>query len=223
MWSEEKKILCHEAILEVGEGLRCMREAEVEQERQKAIRSTEEVVRREETQRRDRELEEARQQWKRERQQLFVEAHQSQLRAVAKHAASLEKELRREFADRTRKMVAEHEAALEAAVKSAWEEAGRAREAAVEEARLEEKGRAKADAERVMEEVAEERRAGKRRAELEKARELEIGSRGEGVRGEMLQTAGTVRGRSGGHSRGPGGAGEDDGAQDRLGGEVHQT
>lgn len=54
-------------VAAVGEGLRARHEAEAEESKQRAIRSTEEVVRREETEKREKALEEAGGQWERER------------------------------------------------------------------------------------------------------------------------------------------------------------
>lgn len=60
----------------VGESLRQHYSEQAEDDRRRAIRSTEEVVRREEAQRREEELAAAQDRWRKERQELFKEAHQ---------------------------------------------------------------------------------------------------------------------------------------------------
>lgn len=157
----------------MGEGLRAQSEADAEERRQRSIRSTEEVVRREETAKREAALEQAREVWERERQQLFVEAHQNQLRAIAKHAGSLEEKLRGEFAAKTKQMAFESENNLREAVEKTWEEARRVEETAVQRARVEERERARVEAERMRGVVAEERAMEQEEALLDKRQALE--------------------------------------------------
>ena len=88
----------------MGEDLRQQYEVAAEESRQKAIRCTEEVVRREEEERRQQALAAARKEWQLERQQLFKEAHESQLRAIARQNSILEEKRRQEFADATVQM-----------------------------------------------------------------------------------------------------------------------
>lgn len=88
----------------VGEDLRLQYEAAAEDSKQKAIRCTEEVVRREEEERRQQTLVAARKEWQLERQELFREAHESQLRAIARQNGILEKKLRQEFTDTVAQM-----------------------------------------------------------------------------------------------------------------------
>ena len=83
----------------MGEDLRQQYQAAAEDSKQEAIRCAEEAVRREEEERRQQALAAARKEWQLERQQLFKEAHESQLRAIARQNRILEKKLRQEFAD----------------------------------------------------------------------------------------------------------------------------
>ena len=156
----------------MGEGLRERHAAEAEADRQRAIRSTEEVVRREEAERREKAVEAAREQWARERQQLFVDAHQTQLRAIAKHCGILEAKLRDEFATKLKKVAAEDEKQLKDKVEITWVEAGAIRDAEVQQAKAEERERAEREAERVRGMVAEEKMAERERALLEKDQAL---------------------------------------------------
>ena len=148
----------------VGEGLRERREAEAEDSKQRAIRCTEEVVRREEEEKRERALEAAKEEWARERQQLFVEAHQSQLRAIARQSAILEERLRKEFADKLKEVAEEKRRHLVETVERTWSEADGIREVAVQAAREEERESAADEARRVREIVEEEKRAARERA-----------------------------------------------------------
>ena len=164
---------CIYAAADVGEGLRARQEAAAEESRQRAIRSTEEVVRREEAEKREKALREAAGRWDKERQQLFVEAHQSQLRAVAKHTGILEEKLRSEFAAKMTRKAAENKTQLEYTVEQTWMEAGTVQDRAVLQARAEERERARQEAERVRGIVAQEKVAERERALLEKDRALE--------------------------------------------------
>ena len=160
-------------LADVGEGLRAQYEAEAEEHRQRSIRSTEEVVTREETGKREEALKQAREEWDRERQQLFVEAHQNQLRAIAKHTAILEEKLRSEFASKMKQTVAEGEKRLREAVERTWLEARAVQDKAVQQARSEERERARLEAERVRGVVAEEKAAEQEQAQLDKDRALD--------------------------------------------------
>lgn len=141
--------------------------------KQKAIRCTEEVVRREETAERERALAAARDEWKKERQELFKEAHQSQLRAIAKHSAILEEKLRNEFAETLMRAQDENRQHLQAMVEATWREAEELKQKAVAEARKEERALAREEAERVAERVVQEKRAAAELAAKEKAHALE--------------------------------------------------
>lgn len=157
----------------MGEGLREQCEAEAEDRKQRAIRCTEEVVRREEEEKRERALEAAKEEWARERQQLFVEAHQSQLRAIARHNAILEERLRKEFADKLKEVAEEKRRHLVETVERTWSEANGIREAAVQEAREEEREKAADEARRVRGIVEEEKRAAREQALQELSQALE--------------------------------------------------
>lgn len=158
----------------MGEGLRTQYESMAEENRQRAIRSTEEVVRREETEKRERALEEARELWAKERQRLFVEAHQNQLRAITKHTGILEEKLRGEFASKMKEIAEENRRQLEHRVEKTWREAGAIQDEAVQQARLEERERAVQEAERVREVVTEEKLIERQQALLEKDQALNI-------------------------------------------------
>lgn len=159
-------------FVEVGEGLRAQHDAMAEEDKQRAIRSTEEVVRREEAEKRERALKEARDQWAKERQELFVEAHQNQLRAIAKHTSILEEKLRREFVSKTKEIAADNKRQLEHTVERTWLEAGIIRDQAVLLARSEEREKAVQEAERVREVVSEEKAMERQQALLEKEQAL---------------------------------------------------
>lgn len=109
----------------------------------------------------------------RERQQLFVEAHQNQLKAIAKHTTILEEKLRSEFAMKTKKLAAENKRQLEHTVERTWVEAGAVRDEAVQQARSEERERALLEAEQMEQVVAEEKMAERKQALLEKDKALE--------------------------------------------------
>ena len=130
-------------------------------------------MRREEAEKREKALQEATEHWEKERQLLFVEAHQSQLRAIAKHTGILEEKLRSEFAAKMKKKAAENKSQLEYTVEKTWKEAGTVQDKAVLQARSEERERARQEAERVRRRVAEEKMADREQALLEKERALE--------------------------------------------------
>ena len=158
---------------DIGETLRQEYEVKAEEDKQRAIRCTEEVVRREEAQLREQALAAAREEWKHERQQLFKDAHQSQLRAIAKQTAILEDKLRKEFSERLMKVDEANRQYLEKIVKETWEEAEEVKRKAILETRLEEQSLAREEAGRVAERVMEERGHDKEVAALEKAQALE--------------------------------------------------
>lgn len=155
-------------FVEVGEGLRAQHDAVAEENKQRAIRSTEEVVRREEAEKKEGALKEARERWAKERQELFVEAHQNQLRAIAKHTSILEEKLRSEFATKMKEVATGNKKRLEHTVEKTWLEAGDIRDEAVLQARAEEREKAVREAERVRETVSEEKAIERQQALLEK-------------------------------------------------------
>ncbi len=159
--------------LEIGEKIRLQVAEDVEDSKQRAIRCTKEVVEREQTQIREDELSRAREAWKSEKQQLYQEAHQNQLRAIAGQTGLLEDRLREEFQDRLTRIEEEHQEYMELTVQNTWEKARVIREKAVADTRLEEQQYAAEEARRVAERVAQEKVEEKEQAEREKARALE--------------------------------------------------
>ena len=153
--------------------MRYQYEQAVEDDKQKAIRCTEEVIRREESCRREQELNMARSDWKKERQQLFQEAHQSQLRAIAKQNALLEHKLRKEFADTMVEVQGQHKEHTEQVIKDTWAEAETVKRKAIEDTRMEERGLAQEEARKVATRVAEEQQREAEKASNEKAQALE--------------------------------------------------
>lgn len=147
-------------------------ESKAEENKQRAIRCTEEIVRREEALKLEKELAKAKDEWKKERQQIYMDAHHSQLRAIAKETAILEKQLRKEFKEELARVREEFQQHLEVTVKQTWEEANRIKESAVADARQEEQTLALQEAERVAQDVEEQRRKALEKAERERKRAL---------------------------------------------------
>ncbi len=131
---------------DIGEALRQQYEEGSEDKRQRTIRSVEEVVRREETAKADKKLTEANSEWLKERQALFQEAHQSQLRAIARQSSILETKLREEFAGTLKKLSQKHKETLARDIDNTWTEAEAVKQEAVETARQEEIDIARAEA-----------------------------------------------------------------------------
>ena len=152
-------------------------EEDAEDSKQRAIRSTKEVVEREQTQKWEEELERAREAWKTEKQQLFQEAHQNQLRAIARQTGILEDKLREEFQDRLTRIEEEHQDYMELTVQNTWEKAWGIREKAVADTRLEEQQLAAEEAMAVAKRVAQEKAEEKEQAEKEKINALESHTR----------------------------------------------
>ncbi len=159
--------------LGVGERIRSQHEEAVEEDKQKAIRCTEDVVRREETSRRERELNTAKGEWKNERQKLFQEAHQSQLRAIARQNAILEQKLRKEFAETLIEVQGQHREHVEEVTRKTWAEAEIVKQNAIDDTRKEEREIARQEAKKVAECVAEEKSIEAELAAKEKAQALE--------------------------------------------------
>lgn len=145
----------------------------VEEDKQKAIRCTEDVVRREETCRREHELNVARTEWKKERQQLFQEAHQNQLRAIARQNVIFEQKLRKEFAETLIEVQGQHREHVEEVIRQTWEEAEIIKQNAIDDTREEEREMARQEAKRVAECVAEEKSQDAELTAKEKAQALE--------------------------------------------------
>lgn len=138
---------------------------EVEERLHKAVLCAEEVTRREETQKWEQLLSAAREEWKQERQQLFHDAHQGQMRAIAKQNAVLEEKLRKEFAETCVRLDASHEQQLQKSIRLAWEEADKLRQDAVDEARQQEQAVARKSAEETAQRVTKEKNQAKELAE----------------------------------------------------------
>lgn len=132
----------------------------------------EEVTRREETQKWEQALAAAREQWKQERKQLFQDAHQDQVRAIATERALLEEKLRKEFADTCVQLKASNEEHLQESIRLAWEEADKIREEATQEARKQEQATAKNNAEDTAHRVAKEKIQAKENAERDQMQAL---------------------------------------------------
>lgn len=145
----------------------------MEEDKQKAIRCTEDVVRREETSRREHELTMAKREWKNERQQLFQEAHQSQLRAIARQNAILEQKLRKEFAEMLIEVQGQHREHVEEVISQTWAEAEIVKQNAIDDTRKEEREIARQEAEKVAECVAKEKSVEAELAAKERAQALE--------------------------------------------------
>ena len=156
----------------IGEALRQQYEELAEDKRQRTIRSVEEVVRRDEEAKTDKKLSLAKSDWLKERQQLFQEAHQNQLRAIARQNTILETKLRKEFAETLEKTAQEHREHLTREIASTWTQAEAVKREAVERAREEEREGARLEACQVADRVAEEMRENAAMAEEEKQRAL---------------------------------------------------
>jgi len=167
-----KNILLVLFALGIGEAVQRKAQAVAEESKQKAIRCTEEVVRREESLRLEQELNKATEEWKRERQQIYLDAHHSQLRAIAKETAILEKQLRKEFREELVKVKDDCKKELDRMIKQTWNEASEIKKAAIAEACREEKALASQEAKRVAKQVQEEKRKEKEEAEKGKAKAL---------------------------------------------------
>ena len=158
--------------LGIGQAVERKAQAVAEESKQKAIKCSEDVVRKEETLRLEQELDKAADEWKKERQQIYLDAHHSQLRAIAKETAILEKQLRKEFKEELVKIKCECKMELNRMIEQTWNEANKIKKAAIAESRCEEKALALQEAKRVAEQVQEERRKEKEEAEKEKAKAL---------------------------------------------------
>ena len=157
----------------MGESLRQQQQQEAEEEKCRAILCTEDVIRREESHKQEEQLTQARDEWKKERQQLFQEAHHNQLRAIARQTTILENTLRKEFADTQMKIEEEHRAQIDMIVQRTWVEAGVIKEKAIDDTRLEEQERASKEARKVARIVDEEKVLAAEMAACDKAHALD--------------------------------------------------
>ena len=108
-----------------------------------------------------------------EKQQLFLEAHQNQLRAIARQTTILENKLREEFQEKLAQTKQEDLEHLERTVKSLWEEAEAKQNLEVALARGEERQLAEDESRLMASQIAEEMKVQYQEAEEEKARALE--------------------------------------------------
>lgn len=156
----------------MGEKIRLKTLESAELNKQRAIRCTKEVVQREEAQKREEEIIRANERWKKEKQQLFRDAHQSQLRAIAKQTAILEKELEKKHKEEL--ATYQHEATenLDNTVQRIRKEAEMMTLKAVLDARLDEQAIAQKETEKVAKKVIEEKKDAKERAEREREKAL---------------------------------------------------
>lgn len=148
-------------------------EEAAEDSRQRAIRCTQEVVEREESRKREEELSIAREEWKREKQQFFQDAHQNQLRAIARQTAILEEKLKKDFKDHLEQLEHKHGEDLERTVQETWGEAEVVKGRAVSKARSEEQHLADEKAKRVASRVCQEKKREREQAESDKASALQ--------------------------------------------------
>ena len=98
----------------------------------------------------------AKENWKKERHQLFHEAHQNQLRAIARQSSLLEEKLRKEFAGTLQQTAQDHRRELKQTIEKTWEEADLVKLEAVNKARLEEQASAREEALEVAARAAKE-------------------------------------------------------------------
>lgn len=124
-----------------------------EEKKQMCIRLAEERVREEERVRYEQQLADARAKWREERRKLSIAAQEEQHRAIMRESTAQEERLREEFAHMLEHLAKEHESNLQETITKTLLEADAVKNSAVEEARLEEKELAKANAEGVAEEV----------------------------------------------------------------------
>lgn len=156
----------------IGEVLRQQCVDLAEDKRQRTIRSVEEVIRREEGAKANKKLSEAKSVWLEERKTLFQDAHQSQLRAIARQSSILETQLRKEFADTLEHLAQEHEETLAREIEKTWTEAEAIKRDTVEGAKQVERAIARANAREQAEKFAETIRQNNQRAEKDKQNAL---------------------------------------------------
>jgi hypothetical protein len=131
------------------------------------------VVEREQSQIMEDELCKAREEWKKEKQEIFQEAHQNQLRAIALQTGILEKRLRGEFQEKLAQTELENKRCIERAVQDTWKEANTRSSEAVACARCEEHQLAEEEAKRVAHRVDQEKKELRQLAEKEKVMALD--------------------------------------------------
>ena len=156
----------------VGEAIRKEYDQAAEDEKQRSIRCTEEVVRREERARHEQELAAARDDWSIERTRLLQEAQSQQQDAVSREKVLLESSLREEFACALERVMKSHKEDVKQAVRETWREANEVKEQAVAMARREEKRLSLSEASKVVEQVARDRKTAAMKAEQTKKQAL---------------------------------------------------
>ena len=157
----------------IGDALKRKCDEQVEERVHRAVLCAEEVTRREESQRWEQALAAAREEWRQERQQLFHDAHQGQMRAIAKQSAVLEEKLRKEFVETCAQLSDSHEELLQKSIRLAWEEADKIKEDAIQEARKQEQTIARKNAEEHAQTIAKQQRQAKELAERDKKQALD--------------------------------------------------
>jgi hypothetical protein len=135
---------------DIGGSIKDEYEEIAEGERQRAIKATEEIVRREEKREQEIMLEKYRGEWREERERLIRDCREERDEAVTSSMAGLEKKLRCEFDDELRHIKAEHENHIKETINNTWEEAEEIRRQTIDDVRKEEK-------EKALELVAKER------------------------------------------------------------------
>ena len=161
------------SLLDIGETIKQDYDNAAECSKQCAIRTTEEVVRREEKQHYEELLEQARSQWKKEREQLLKDCEKEREKSIKLEKAQLETKLRSEFDRELAEMKCIHEDDKCKAVRKAWEDAEIIKNRIVEETRLEEK------------EIAAE--IAKDRAQCVKQEKIEAENRAEQIKLKALE------------------------------------
>lgn len=167
-------LLRHQTLLfaDIGENVKGKFDKIAEDDKQRAIRATEEVVRREEKQECNRLLEEARIKWLKERDILLRECEEKRQQSVMIEKESLKCRLREEFDDRVAQIQLSHETHLKDSVSRTWSKAEQVKDQIVDRVRAEENMIAEQIASELAEEVQREREDLLRQAAEEKRKAL---------------------------------------------------
>ena len=159
-------------VLEIGEDVRAHYENLAECEKQRAIRSTEEVVRREERQKYENLLDAMVAEAQAEREHLLQEAAREKQETILYETASLENRLKLKYNSDLANLQHENELNLQATIKSTWEQADKVKQKAIQRAREEEQLMAAEAAERATQEALLEKERALAEAEKEKEEAL---------------------------------------------------
>lgn len=155
-------------VSEIGEDLRTHYEHVAECEKQRAIRSTEEVVRREERQRYEILLEATTEETREEKEKLLQDANVEKQEAILYETASLTNRLKIKYSADLANLQQESEVKLQKTIKNTWEQAEKVKQKAIQRAREEEQQVAAKEAERVLQAVLLEKQRALTEAEEEK-------------------------------------------------------